>query len=122
MVDAPDDGGYRVIVTRAYAGVQEVRLYDDTKPHLEERNPSFTPQLLEDAIVETVTNPTAIHLSTTAPQNSLVFTSSRVSKAGHPMAVPVRQYASTTSYRVVSAGFRTRVNGDVVWKEGNEDE
>jgi len=122
MVDAPDDGAYRVIVTTAYAGVQEVRLYESTKPHLEERNPSFPPHLLEEAIVETVTNPTAIHLSTTAPENSLVFTSLRVIKAGHPMAVPVRQYGNTTSYRVVTAGFRSKLAGDVVWKEGAENE
>lgn len=120
--DNPAEERYQVIVTTAYAAVQTVRLYEETWHHIAEQHPEFKHRLpsLEYAIIDTISNPTLITVSTTQPQTSVVFTSStNVKGAGYPLSVPVKLIGNQGSGRVQTAMFATAPKGRVVFvKEG----
>lgn len=121
----PDGETYRLIETTAYAGVQRVRLYEETWKHIADEHPEFESRLpsLEHAIVDTIINPTLVCASTTQPDTSVVFTSSNnVKGSGRILCVPIRIIGDTASGRVTTAMFASAPKGKVLFEEGGEDE
>lgn len=116
------DSNYRLIATTAIPEVSEVRLYDETWPHIVEEHPEFASRLpsFEHAIIDTITDPTEVFRSTTDPDRAFVFRSSNNLKGQRAMAVPVR-IVDGTSARVTSAMFRGVVKGEVLYKKKVDD-
>lgn len=116
------DNDYRVITTTAIPQVSEVRLYEETWPHIVEEHPEFASRLpsLEHAIIDTVANPTEVYRSRTDPERVFVFRSSNNVKGPHAMAVPVR-VVDGTSARISTAMFRGTVKGEILYKQDTDD-
>lgn len=111
-----DDDRYVVVDTAAIPQVTQVRIYESTWGHVETDHPEFAGRLpvLEAAVHATISNPTAVHASTTSPGRAFVFVSKENTHFGHPMAVPVKVVEGTHA-RMSTAGFRTKVAGDALW-------
>jgi len=121
--DSPNEANYRVISTTAYAGVQTVRLYEETWDHIADQHPEFQNRLpsLEHAIVDTISNPTLVTVSTTQPGTSVVFTSStNIKGSGHILSVPVKIIDGTGSGLVKTAMFASVPKGAVLYTKGDE--
>lgn len=114
---------YLLILTTAIPQVSEVRLYDDTWPHIVEEHPEFASQLpsLEHAIQDTISNPTEVYRSRTDPAKAFVFRSSNNLKGERAMVVPVRVVGDGTSARVTTAMFRGVVKGELLYRSSSDE-
>ena len=113
--------GYRLVLTRAIPQVTEVRLYDETWEHITEGHPEFAGRLpsLEHAVVNTIAEPTAIHMGR-FPFAAFVFTSTNNTKGSgaYRMVVPVTVVAGTSA-RVSTAMFSREPGTPRVWTKGD---
>jgi hypothetical protein len=109
-------GAFTLIKTAVFAGVTDVRFYDETLGHIREHHPEV-PILLPAiyaSVSQCIVNPTYIEASY---KNSFVFVDAESTDAsGGPLRIPVR-IVEGTSGRVTSAYF-AHVTGspNIVWR------
>lgn len=122
VTTATDSGPYSLIVTTAISAVSEVRFYEETVDHIVEEHPEFAGELpsVIGSIGQTVSKPSAVYHSRTAPGKGYVYESNGNTLAGAPMYVAVR-VVQGTSARVATAYYSSEsYKGDLAWKDGEK--
>ena len=117
------DTDYRVIKTTAVPEVSEVRVYDETLPHLGDGHPELRNLIpsLEFAIHDTISQPTEVYASNPPHVNSFKFRSDNHLHGDNPMVVAVKVVEGTSAL-FKTAYFPSEVSGQLVWKENSKDD
>lgn len=114
---------YTVVPVPGLPWLTEVRLYDETLEHIAAAHSEFRLQMPSQrtALEDAVANPNLIHISTTDPQNSVVFVSESFTYLGDPVVMPIKHVEGTTSGRIATAYFSgDAYRGRILWSAGNE--
>ncbi len=121
MSRAPDP--FKVVATFAIAAVAEVRLYESTWTHVLEDHgePPHLRPYFEAAVMATIENPTAVHASATDPKRGYLFVSDENTREGRSLVVVVK-LVEGASARMISAVYRTKASGPLLYKKKEADD
>ena len=114
----------KLISTTALPALREVLLADDTWEQIKRKHPELglIPSFY-DAVINTVQNPTAVYLSATRPEDSVVFLDSQTtSLGGSPLRIPVKISAANTAAGFVSTAHfsDTTSQGTLIWERTDD--
>lgn len=124
MSDEIEEGtasGYVVVETTAIAQIAQVRVYDETLPHLGEGHPELSHVIpsLEHAIHDTISQPSEVYESNPPHVASYKYRSENHSYGNNHMVVAVKVVEGTSAL-LKTVYFSSEVKGTLVWRQQND--
>lgn len=115
------DTDYRVVKTTTIKEVSQVRIYDETLPHLGEAHPELRHLIpsLEGAIHDTIARPTEVYASNPPHVSAFKFHSTNHLHGNNSLVVAVKVVEGTSAL-CKTAYFTGEVTGTRIWRLGDD--